>query len=94
MCEQAAMGVIEMDVETRSVLKVNQHLCRMLGYEAHEIHQRNALELVMPEDQAHCAQLLEGLDLQQFQHNAAEFCLRAKDGSPVWVELNAFLTGR
>ena len=94
MCEQAAMGVIEMDVETRSVLKVNQHLCRMLGYEVHEIDQRNAMDLVMPEDQARCAQLLKGLDLQQFQHNAAEFCLRAKDGSPVWVELNAFLTGR
>lgn len=94
MCEQAAMGVVELDIATRSVLKVNQHFCRMVGYEAREIHMRDALELVMPEDQAHCAQLLEGLDLQQFQHSAGEFCLRASDGTPVWVELNAFLTGR
>ena len=94
MCEQAAMGVLELDIATRSVLKLNQHFCQLLGYEAQEIHRRSVLELVMPEDQAHCAQLLEGLDLQQFQHNAGEFCLRSKEGAPVWVELNAFLTGR
>ncbi|AIJ47301.1 EAL domain-containing protein [Comamonas testosteroni] len=94
MCEQAAMGVLELDIATRSVLKVNQHFCRLLGYEAQDIHRRSVLELVMPEDQAQCAQLLEGLDLQQFQHNAGEFCLRSKSGAPIWVELNAFLTGR
>ena len=32
-----------------------------------------------------CAQLLEGLDRQQFQHNAGEFCLRSKIGEPIWV---------
>ena len=94
MCEQAAMGVIELDIETRSVLKANQHFCRLLGYEPREIHMRNALELVMPEDRAHCAQLLDGLDLQQFLHSSGELCLRANDGAPIWVELNAFLAGR
>ena len=93
MCEQAAMGILELDVRTRCVLKVNTHFCQMLGYEVYEVRKRNALELVMPDDQLHCAQLLSGLDLQQFQHGTAELCLRARSGQPVWVELNAFLSG-
>src|SRR5690606_18655074 len=31
MCEQAAMGILELDVRTRCVLKVNTHFCQMLG---------------------------------------------------------------
>ncbi|QXZ10817.1 EAL domain-containing protein [Comamonas sp. Y33R10-2] len=93
MYEHAAMGMIEINAPTRSVLKVNQHFCSMLGYEVHELLSSNVMDLLMLEDREHYAHMLDELDLGQVQHNAAEFRLRAKDGSPVWVQLNAYLIG-
>ncbi|MEX8192413.1 bifunctional diguanylate cyclase/phosphodiesterase [Comamonas guangdongensis] len=93
MCEQAAFGVVEVDLASRAVVKANQHYCRLLGYSQQELLQCNVLEMVQPEDRARCARFMDGLDLEQFHHSADEFSLRAKNGSLLWVELSAFLSG-
>lgn len=93
MCEQAALGVVEVDLNTRGIISVNSHYCLLTGYASHELVERNALEMLDPEDRAECAALMDRLNLEQFQHASDEFCLRAKDGSQLWVELNAFLSG-
>ena len=93
MCEQAALGVVEVDLDSHGILKVNAHYCRLTGYTEQELASSNVLEMLVPEDRAAGAALIHRSNLEQFAHSAGEFCLRARDGSQVWVELNAFLNG-
>ena len=91
MCEQAALGVVELELSSHSILKANPHYCRLTGYAESELLARNVLELVVPEDRASCATLMDVNHLQQFSHAGGEFCLRARTGELLWVELTAFL---
>lgn len=93
MCEQAALGVVEVDLDSRGILKVNAHYCRLTGHAEQELVSRNVLEMFAPEDRAGCASLMDTVNLQQFPHGSGEFRLRARDGSQLWVELTVFLDG-
>nr|WP_261794334.1 GGDEF domain-containing phosphodiesterase [Comamonas testosteroni] len=93
MCEQAALGVVEVDLNTRGIISVNSHYCQLTRYTEQELLERNVLEMLAAEDRAEGAAMMDKLKQEQFQHAAEEFGLRAKDGSQLWVELNAFLSG-
>ena len=93
LCEQAALGMLQIDLGTRSVVQVNPHFSQISGYSEREVLHCNALEMLMPEDRVHCAEIMTDFSKARFRHNAGEFRLRTKAGSAVWVELNAFISG-
>ncbi|SHG34114.1 hypothetical protein SAMN04488522_105147 [Pedobacter caeni] len=85
--DQAAIGIMEVDSNTGTFLRINGKLCRILGYSEAELRQTTFQALTHPDD------LKE--DLRYFQQMRAglirEFELLKryyrKDGQVVWVNL-------
>lgn len=86
--EQAAVGVLHQAVNRR-FLRVNQTLCKMLGYSREEFLALDADRLVHPDDLAKgltgMQQLFDGL-IDVFSQ---EKRYRRKDGEYLWVRLTA-----
>ncbi|AOM78989.1 PAS domain S-box protein [Pedobacter steynii] len=85
--DQAAIGIMEIDSNTGTFLRINSKLCKILGYTEEELRQTTFQALTHPDD------LKE--DLRYFQQMRAglirEFELLKryyrKDGQVVWVNL-------
>ncbi|MFD2754189.1 putative bifunctional diguanylate cyclase/phosphodiesterase [Comamonas terrae] len=92
--EQAALGVVQVDTASLRIMAVNQRYCAMSGYSAQELHQRKALDLSIPEDREHSAQLLHALVSGQIKAIHGEHSLLRKDGQTVWVEVNISVVGQ
>lgn len=85
MCEQAALGVVEVDLDSRGILKVNAHYCRLTGHAEQELVSHNVLEMLVPEDRAGCASLMDTVNLQQFPHGSgSSACVPVMAASSGW----------
>lgn len=93
LCEQAALGVVQVDSISLQVLSVNQRYCSLTGYAAHELLQRSALDLCMPQERGEFLRLLKALIAGEIRDIRGEHVLECKDGSQVWVEVNVSLIG-
>lgn len=93
LCEQSALGVVQFDGSSLQVLGVNQRYCALTGYAAHELLQRNALDLCTPQERDESARLLKALITGQLPEIRGEYPLLRKDGSQIWVEVNVSLLG-
>lgn len=89
MFDLATVGLAVIDPSTRCVLRVNQRLCRILGYEAEELLGMSFQDLTHPEDRWHDRRRFRravlGLDTDYF----TEKRYVRKDGTVVWALVNA-----
>ncbi len=88
--ENAAVGIAHVDLEGRYIW-VNQKYCGIMGYSAEELHRMTFQDLTDPADLQrsldHANRLLSG-DEPSY---AMEKRCRRRDGSLIWVNLNASL---
>ena len=88
--EQAAVGILQTDMDYRFVL-ANQFVCDMLGYAATELLQKTVLAVTFPDDQVKTQtgrqRLLDG----EISSNTVEKRYLHKDGHIVWVRVTASL---
>jgi PAS domain S-box-containing protein len=91
MFELAAVGMVQIDPQTGRLSKVNERFCAITGYSVDELVGLEFSELICPEDRERSVENFEramkgnGLDYRsekRFMH---------KNGSVVWVNMNAAL---
>ena len=82
--EQAAMGILEMDLEER-LIRVNPEMCRMLGYSGEQLVGRSIHDIVDPEDQLPTFELMQKLHRGELDRGNLKSCYVRRNGSRVWV---------
>lgn len=88
--EQAAVGVLHQAADRR-FLRVNQTLCRMLGYSREEFLALDADRLVHPEEATEGLASMKQLFAGEIDNFAQDKRYRRKDGIYQWVRLTASL---
>jgi PAS domain S-box-containing protein len=89
MFELATVGMAVIDPSTRRIQRVNQRLCRILGYEAEELLGMSFLDLTYPEDRRHDRRRFRRAVLQLDTDYFTEKRYVRKDGTVVWALVNA-----
>lgn len=92
--EQAAVGVVQIEAASGTVLHVNRRYCEITGHEARELCQRHVLMLLQSEEVEADRQLLLGMAHGECREQQIERQLRRKDGSLVWVGIHVSVVGR
>ena len=89
--EGTTVGKALAEPASRRIVRANQALARMLGYEPAEMVGRTSSEFTWPEDRAaddaQYALLLSGLS----DAHVCEQRYRRRDGTPIWVRVSATL---
>ncbi len=80
--ETASEGIWIIDAETQTTY-VNQQIAQMLGYVPEEMLGHSPFEFIYEADWTEAEQKLE--QRRQGIGGQSEFCLRRRDGTPVWV---------
>ncbi|HEY6240532.1 MAG TPA: PAS domain S-box protein, partial [Burkholderiales bacterium] len=83
---QSAVGIAVGSPEGR-FLRVNDALCRMLGYDEQELLQRSVRDITHEDDLASNLEFREELLSGKSQSRVYEKRYLRKDGSPVWVQI-------
>ena len=85
--EQAAVGVVQVEVESGLLVRANQRCAEMFGYSVAKLQQLTLADVVcldeLGEDERWMAQFMGGA-IEEF---SAETCCRHRDGSKIWVRL-------
>ncbi|NVZ11137.1 PAS domain S-box protein [Allochromatium humboldtianum] len=89
MFDLATVGMAVIDPSTRRVLRVNQRLCRILGYEAGELLGMSFQDLTHPEDRWHDRRRFRRAALRLDTDYFTEKRYVRKDGTVVWALVNA-----
>jgi PAS domain S-box-containing protein len=87
---QTAVGMIVMDTDTR-ILRLNQKLCDLLGYEKSELQGVRYMPLDHPEDLPKDQALLQRLIAGEIPDYAMEKRIRSRDGSYLWTLISCAL---
>nr|WP_245232344.1 PAS domain S-box protein [Thiorhodococcus minor] len=88
MFELATVGMVVVEPETRRLLRVNQRLRRLLGYEADELLRMTFRELTHPEDLAYDAIRYQRALRQEDTDYFVEKRYIRKDGRVIWALVN------
>jgi two-component system, cell cycle sensor histidine kinase and response regulator CckA len=87
--EQAAVGICEVDVESRRFLRANQKFCEIVGYPQEEVVGRRSTDFSHPEDlqsdEAMYATLASGVEVRAWREKRYV----RKDGAEVWARTTA-----
>ena len=92
--EQAAVGVVQVEAASGTVLHVNRRYCEITGHEARDLCGHPVLMLLQTEEAEADARLLRGMARGESRKLQIERQLRRKDGSLVWVEIHVSVAGR
>ena len=84
--ENAAVGIAHFDPDFRW-LRVNEALCRILGYRADELVAKSLEEINHPDDLRACLAQVERMRERQIDSFGMDKRYRRKDGSTVWTRL-------
>ena len=87
--ESAAVGTALSDPETGHFRRVNETFCRMVGYSAEELAVMTPYELTYPADRAYHLEVAGRWHSGETQSFQIEKRFLRKDGSPLWVRVNA-----
>lgn len=88
--DQAAVGVLQQSADRR-ILRVNQALCKLLGYTREELLTRVETDLVHPDDLRVSAEGMQRLFAGQTSSLAQDRRLRHKNGKYIWARMTASL---
>lgn len=83
--EQAAAGVALIDAVTGRFLRVNDQLCKLIGYTRGEIHRVCCMDISHPDDLSLDLAYRERIRCGELQQFTIEKRLFRKDGSTIWV---------
>lgn len=87
--DMASRGMVQIDTQNGTFLRVNDKFADILGYSVSEILDKNPADLTHPDDPAVLWDA--GADLLEDQAiNLEKRCIR-KDGEVVWVKVNAIM---
>ncbi len=89
MFELATVGMAVVEPQTRRLRRVNQRLCKILGYPAEELLQMTFQELTHPDDRAPDLVRFQRAVRQQETDYFTEKRYLRKDGQVVWALVNA-----
>lgn len=89
MFELATVGMVVIDPEGRRLLRVNQCLCRILGYEAEELLRMSFIDLTHPDDLEYDLIRYQRAVRQEDTDYFVEKRYIRKDGQVVWALVNA-----
>ncbi|HEY0787943.1 MAG TPA: PAS domain S-box protein, partial [Thermoanaerobaculia bacterium] len=84
--EQAAVGIAHLSPDRR-ILRVNETLCSVLGYDRDELVGTVAAELIHPDDRARSAAEVEALLRRDSPSRSWELRYRKKSGGYLWAEV-------
>ncbi len=87
--EMAGVGEAHVDFANGRLLHVNRKLCAMLGYARAELLGKPIEDIVYAEDRARVQTTRAQLASGGLSHYEAERCYLRKDGSTLWVRVNA-----
>ena len=87
--ENVAVGTALCDPETGHFRKVNETFCRMVGYSADELAALTPYDLTSPADRAYQLEVASRWHRGESQSFQIEKRFSCKDGSPLWVRVNA-----
>ncbi len=83
--EQAAVGICEVDAQSRRFLRANQKFCEIIGYPLEEVVGRRSTDFSHPEDlpgdEAMYATLASGVEVRSWREKR----YMRKDGAEVWA---------
>ena len=82
--EQAAVGIVETDMQTGCFIRVNNHFCDMTGYSCSEVLELGAKELTYPEDFDESKKYIHKLYGGEIESFTIEKRYLRKDGSVFW----------
>ncbi len=85
----ASRGMAQISPETGRFLRTNEQLCDIMGYRPDEL-ERMTLTDILPEDEQQIAIKFRETLLQDSEFIAENQFIR-KDGSPIWLRVNAIL---
>ncbi len=85
----ASRGMAQISPETGRFLRTNEQLCDIMGYQPDEL-ERMTLADILPEDEQQIAVKFRETLLQDSEFIAENQFIR-KDGSPIWLRVNAIL---
>ena len=84
----ASRGMAQISAETGKFLRVNQKLCDISGYSAQELMDMTMLDVCHPDDAEDFGALEQVIANGNIEQMNEKRCIR-KDGSQIWVKLNA-----
>lgn len=90
----APAGIYEIDVLTGRFISVNQLMCEYTGYSETELLSMNAMDILAEESRAEFLDRVAKIHRGENVPAPPEFCIKNRDGSTRWVQLNAEYTWR
>ena len=91
MFELASIGIAQVDVQSRRLIRVNDKYCEMLGYTAEELAKISFLDITHPDDRARDKGALQQLLADEIAVYDTEKRYLHKNGDTVWVKLTTTL---
>ena len=82
--EQAAVGIVETDIQTGRLVKINNHFCEMIGYSKSELLNLTIKDLTYPEDSAESIEYIKKLCGGEIDNFTLEKRYIRQDGSIFW----------
>ena len=82
--EQAAVGIVEIDLDTGQFTRVNNYFCELIGYSRLELEQVSVKEFTHPDDVAESRQHFQQLKKRVIDNFTLEKRYLRKDGSIFW----------
>ena len=86
--DHAPSGIYEVDLTTGRLTRVNSTMCEYTGYNEAELLSMAALNILTEESQLLFLDRLERINRGESVSTNPEFCIKNKDGSTKWVQLN------
>lgn len=84
----APAGIYEVDFTTGRFVRVNSLICEYTGYTEEELLTMGALDILTEESRLHFLERLQKINRGESVPLNPEFCIRNRDGSTRWVQLN------
>lgn len=84
--DQVAIGIVEKDYETNSIIRANAHFCAITGYTERELLARTFIEITHPEDVEQTLASIGQLKTGQIDRFSIEKRYICKNGSFVWAK--------
>ncbi len=88
MFELASVGMVQVDSANGTFLRVNEHLCAMIGYAAAELAGKCYVDYSHPDDRQRDCEMFSSLVRGDIEKSSIEKRLLHKDGSTVWCKVN------
>ncbi len=85
--DQAAIGIVNVDAETKKIIDVNERFCNLLGYTVDEMREMNFQEITHPDDIEKSLKNVESIKKGITDEYTFEKRYLSKEGKIIWANL-------